>query len=148
MTGTRRPRTGRKNPQVSAEVLATNTGVHLACTMAAMFSPFAAFLCWAEQESTVIRRFAVQSAVLLIVHVASAAALAGVGLLCSGVPYLNFLISLICWLVYIALLIVLIFLRLRLMKSAWQGRRFRLPLIEGMIEKYYRYTIEEETNAS
>ena len=119
------------------EVLATNTGVRLACTMAAMCSLFAAFLCWAERESRVIRRFAVQSAALLVVHVLLAAMLAGVGFVCSAVPYFGFLVSLTCWLVYIAAVIVLLAFRFRLMECGWHGRRFDLPLLEKIIRKYY-----------
>ena len=55
-------------PEENQPLLATNTGVRLACTMAAMLSPFAIFLCWAEKESRVIRRFAVQSTVLALLH--------------------------------------------------------------------------------
>ena len=121
----------------SQEQLATNTGVRLACTMAAMCSLFAAFLCWAERESRVIRRFAVQSAALLVVHVLLAAMLAGVGFVCSAVPYFGFLVSLTCWLVYIAAVIVLLAFRFRLMECAWHGRRFDLPLLEKIIRKYY-----------
>ena len=117
--------------------LATNTGVRLACTMAAMFSPFAAFLCWAERDSRVIRRFAVQSAALLAVHVLCAALLASVGFLCSGVPYFGFLVSLICWLFYIAAVIVLLAFRFRLMECAWHGRRFNVPLLEKLLSRYY-----------
>ena len=92
MSGVRRPRSQREAaqsvpvecqpdrqqdilsflPEENQPLLATNTGVRLACTMAAMLSPFALFLCWAERESRVIRRFAVQSAALAILHLMGA----------------------------------------------------------------------------
>ena len=91
MSNVRRPRVQREQsaeenqqdilsflPEENQPLLATNTGVRLACTMAAMLSPFALFLCWAEQESRVIRRFAVQSAALLAIHLLGGALLAGI----------------------------------------------------------------------
>lgn len=125
-------------PQLkSAHVMATNTGVRLTCTMAAMIGLFGLFLAWAEKESRVIRRYAVQSAALTIVHLSAAAILLLVGALCGNVPYLGLLVSLTCWLIYIALLIILLYVRIRLMENAWQGRGYVLPLIESLIRRYY-----------
>ena len=70
-------------------------------------------------------------------HVLVAALLAAVGFVCGVVPYFDFLVSLTCWLVYIAAVIVLLALRFRLMECAWHGRRFDLPLLEKIIRKYY-----------
>ena len=120
------------------DVLATNTGVRLACTMAAMMGLFALFLCWAEQESRVIRRFSVQSVLLTALH-------AGVGLsallfssLLGGIPYLGLMVTLICLLFYIAVLILLVIARVKLMQHAWQGVRFVLPAaLEQVVRRYY-----------
>ena len=68
------------------EVLATNTGVRLACTMATMIGLFAIFLCWAEKESRVIRRFSVQSACLTAVHAIVGAAALLIGALLGHIP--------------------------------------------------------------
>lgn len=124
-------------PEESQPLLATNTGVRLACTMAAMLSPFAIFLCWAEKESRVIRRFAVQSTALAVLHLCGAALLGIVSLVVGSVPYFGFLMTLLGWLVYIAMAVVALFLRVKLMERAWHGRRFDLPLIERLIRKYY-----------
>lgn len=124
-------------PEESQPLLATNTGVRLACTMAAMLSPFAIFLCWAEKESRVIRRFAVQSTALAALHLCGAALLGIVSLVVGSVPYFGFLMTLLGWLVYIAMAVVVLFLRVKLMERAWHGRRFDLPLIERLIRKYY-----------
>lgn len=118
-------------------VMATNTGVRLACTMAAMLSPFAIFLCWAEKESRVIRRFAVQSAALLAVHILGGAVLGLTSFLVGSVPYFGFLMTLLGWLIYIADALVVLFLRIKLMESAWHGRRYNLPLLERLIRKFY-----------
>ena len=124
-------------PEENQPLLATNTGVRLACTMAAMLSPFAIFLCWAEKESRVIRRFAVQSAALAVVHLMGGAILGIISLLVGSIPYFGFLMRLMGWLIYTAIALVALFLRVKLMEHAWHGRRFYLPLIEPLTRKYY-----------
>ena len=121
----------------AAELVATNTGVRLACTMAAMMSPFAVFLCWAEKENHAIRRFAVQSCALLVLHAVLAGILLLAGWLLSGVPYLGLLVKLVCYLAYVAGLVALLALRVRLMERAWHGRRCELPMLEGLLARYY-----------
>ena len=151
MSTVRRPRTQREQPvqeeqhQESAAflfeegqpLLATNTGVRLACTLAAMLSPFAIFLCWAEKESRVIRRFAVQSAALAVVHLCGGAVLGIISLLVGSVPYFGFLMTLLGWLIYVAVAVVALFMRVKLMERAWHGRRFELPLLERLSRRYY-----------
>lgn len=150
MSNVRRPRVQREQsaeenqqdilsflPEENQPLLATNTGVRLACTMAAMLSPFALFLCWAEQESRVIRRFAVQSAALLAIHLLGGALLGVTSLVVGRIPYLGFLLTLLGWLVYIALAVAAIILRVKLMERAWHGRRFDLPLLEKIIRRFY-----------
>ena len=124
-------------PEEDQPLLATNTGVRLACTMAAMLSPFALFLCWAENESRVIRRFAVQSVALAALHLLGGAALCIISLLVGSVPYFGFLMTLAGWLIYIAVALVTLFLRVKLMERAWHGRKFDLPLMEKLIGRYY-----------
>ena len=153
MSAVRRPRTQREYeiqadekhaedsqgflPEEDQPLLATNTGVRLACTMAAMLSPFALFLCWEERESRVIRRFAVQSAALTAIHLLGGAVLGLLSLLVGNVPYFGFLMTLMGWLFYIAVALVTLFLRIRLMERAWRGRKFTLPLIERLICRFY-----------
>jgi len=124
-------------PEEQQPLLANNTGVRLACTMAAMLSPFAAFLCWAERESRVIRIFAVQSVTLLMVHLLGGVLLGVISLIVGSIPYLGFLLTLLGWLIYIADAVAVLFLRVKLMVHAWHGRRFSLPLLERFIRKFY-----------
>jgi uncharacterized membrane protein len=105
--------------------------------MAAMLSPFALFLCWAEKDKTVIRRFAVQSAALLILHLLGGAFLGVTSLIVGNVPYLGFLMTLLGWLIYIAVAVVVLILRIKLMERAWHGRRFELPLLERLTCHFY-----------
>lgn len=124
-------------PEENQPLLATNTGVRLACTMAAMLSPFAIFLCWAERESRVIRRFAVQSVALAVLHILGGVMLGAISLMVGSIPYLGFLLRLLGWLIYIAVAVVALFLRIKLMERAWHGRRFNLPLAERLLKRYY-----------
>ncbi len=124
-------------PEGDQPLLATNTGVRLACTMAAMLSPFALFLCFVEKESKVIRRFAVQSAALAVLHLLGGAALGLISLSVGSVPYLGFMMTLLGWLIYVSLALAALFLRVKLMERAWHGRKFDLPLLERLIRKYY-----------
>ncbi len=124
-------------PESDQPLLATNTGVRLACAMAAMLSPFAIFLCFVEKESRVIRRFAVQSTALAVMHLLGGALLGIVSLLVGSVPYFGFLMSLMGWLIYIAIAVMALFLRIKLMERAWHGRKFDLPLMEKLLRKYY-----------
>lgn len=119
------------------ELLATNTGVRLACTMSAMLGLFAIFLCWAEQESRVIRHFSLQSACLTVLHALVGGAALVISLVLGAIPYVGLMVTLGCLLVYIAALIWLIFTRVRLMRCAWQGVRFLLPAaLEKIIRRY------------
>lgn len=119
------------------EIIATNTGVRLSCTMAAMIGLFGAFLCWAEKDSHVIRRFAVQSTALTVVHALLGIVLLLCGTLLGQLPYFGLLTSLICWLTYISILLLLLYQRIRLMENAWHGRRHTLPMLEKLLRRYY-----------
>lgn len=147
MSNERKPRRGRNTHESDhreedrrvphSEVLATNTGVRLACTMAAMIGLFGVFLFFVEKESRPIRRFAVQSAVLTAAHGVIAAVLIITGCLLGAIPYFGFLVTLVCWLCYIAALILLIMQRVRLMAHAWCGVRHELPILESLAARYY-----------
>ena len=120
------------------DLVATNTGVRLACTMSAMMGFFALFLCWAEQESRVIRRFSVQSACLTVLHAAAGVTALVISVLLGGIPYMGLMVKLVCLLAYIAALILLVVARVKLMQHAWQGVRFSLPAaLERIIHRYY-----------
>jgi len=120
------------------DLLATNTGVRLACAMSAMIGLFAIFLCWAEKESRVIRRFSVQSAALTAAHGAVGVTLLLISAILGGIPFIGLMVSLVCLLCYIAVLILLIAVRIRLMKHAWEGVRFAFPgRIEKLLQRFY-----------
>ena len=119
-----------------SDVIATNSTVKLTCTLAAMMGIFALFLCFAEKRSPAIRRYAVQSTALSVFHVLAGFALLGLGSVMGLVPILGFLVTLLCWLVYIALLIPLVVVRIRMMLAAYQGIRFDLPIVGNSLNRF------------
>ena len=125
-----------EDSQVEAEVIATNGTVKLTCTLAAMMGAFALFLCFAEKRSPAIRQFSVQSVALSAFHLIVGLVLLIVGSVFGLIPILGFLVKLVCWLVYIAALIAVIVVRIRMMLAAYQGLRFDLPLIGGSLNRF------------
>lgn len=122
--------------QAEEEIIATNRVVLLTCTLAAMMGLFALFLCFAEKRSRAIRHFAVQSTGLMLCNLSAALALLLLGSLLGVIPILGFLIRLICILLYVAVLIVTVFLRVRMMLCAYRGVRCTLPVIGRSLEHY------------
>lgn len=117
------------------EIIATNRVVCLSATLAAMCSLFGLFLLFAEKKSRAIRLFAVQSVGLSACHLILGAAALLVGLITGAVPYIGFLMNLVCWIVYLAGVVVMLCLRVRMMLCAWQGIRYGLPVIGRWLEK-------------
>ena len=124
----------RVRPQ--PEVIATNTAIRLTCTLCAMCGLLAIFMCWAEKESRAIRHFAVQSAAVTGLHVLCGLALFLVSGLLGSIPFLGFLLTMVCWLVYFALLVVIVVVRARMMLHAWRGIRFTLPGLWRTLERF------------
>lgn len=120
----------------SEEIIATNRMVLLTCTLASMLGLFALFLSFEEKKSRAIRWFAVQSAGLAVVHLAVAVALLVIGTVLGAIPFLGFLVTLICWLVYIAVAVLTVCLRVRMMHCAWRGVRFTLPVMGRHLARF------------
>ena len=118
------------------EVIATNTAIRLTCTLCAMVGLLAIFMCWAEKESRAIRHFAVQSAAVTGLHLFCALMLFLISGLLGGIPFLGFLLTMVCWLCYIALLIVVVVVRARMMLHAWRGIRFAIPGLWRTFERF------------
>lgn len=129
-----------QEPRVDAveEIVSTEAVVKLTCTLVAMLPPFALSLIFAEKKSRAIRHYALQSVGLTVCHLLTAGALLVVNAVFGGIPYLGFLLNLILWIVYIALAIVMLVVRIRMMFVAWQGGRFTLPLVGHMLDRYNR----------
>ena len=120
--------------QGRSEIMATNRTIRLSCTLAAMIGFFGLFLCFAEHESRAIRHFAVQSAALMAVQAVCGLVLLIIGSLFSAIPLMGFVVRLLCWLAFIAAVVVALVIRVRMMLLAWNGVRFDLPGIGRMLD--------------
>ena len=120
---------GYDEPPLAREIIATNRTVLLTCTLAAMISFFGLFLCFAEKRSRAIRHFAGQSAALMGIHALLALILFALASMLGRLPLIGIVLRGLCLVVYLAALMVIIVLRIRMMFFAYQGIRFTLPVV-------------------
>ena len=127
---------GYDEPPLAREIIATNRTVLLTCTLAAMISLFGLFLCFAEKRSRAIRHFAGQSAALMGIHALLALILFALASLLGSLPLIGIVLRGLCLVVYLAALLVIIVLRIRMMFFAYQGIRFTLPVVGEQIGRW------------
>ncbi|MGN0745338.1 MAG: hypothetical protein ACI4ML_01545 [Aristaeellaceae bacterium] len=126
---------GYDEPPLAREIIATNRTVRLTCMLAAMMGLLGLFLCFAEDRSRAIRHFAGQSAALLAVHAVLALLLYALGSLLGSLPLIGLVLRGLCLVVYLAALLVIIVLRIRMMFFAYRGVRLTLPLVGEAISR-------------
>ena len=122
-------------PPAEPEIIATNGTVKLTCTLAAFCSLLALFFFFADRRSRAIRQVSVQSLGIGAVHMLGAALLILLGSLLGGIPFIGFLITILCWLLYIALAATCVFFRVKLMLAAYAGVKYTLPLLGEKLEQ-------------
>lgn len=118
------------------EVVSTNQAVNLTCTLAAMMGLFALFLFFYDKRSKAVRRMAVQSMTLTIGFIAASLGLLILGALLGFIPILGTIIVVIFWIIFIALLILVVFLKVQMMKHAYNGLAYQLPVIGGQLRRF------------
>lgn len=123
-------------PPLAREIIATNRTVLLTGTLAAMISFFGLFLCFAEKRSRAIRHFAGQSAALMGIHALLALVLFALASLLGSLPLIGLVLRGLCLVVYLAALMVIIVLRIRMMFYAYQGIRFTLPVVGERVSRW------------
>ena len=122
-------------PPEEPEIIATNGTVKLTCLLAAFCSLLALFFLFAEKRSRAVRFCSVQSLSIAAAHLLGGTVLLLLGSLLGGIPFLGFLITLVCWLAYIALIVVCVVFRVRLMNAAYQGIKFTVPVVGAKLEQ-------------
>ena len=122
-------------PPEEPEIIATNGTVKLTCLLAALCSLLALFFLFAEKRSRAVRFCSVQSLSIAAAHLLGGAVLLLLGSLLGGIPFLGFLITLVCWLAYIALIVVCMVFPVRLMNAAYQGIKFTVPVVGAKLEQ-------------
>lgn len=124
-------------PEASGpEIISTSQAVNLTSTLAALSALAGLFLCFADQRSRAIRRYSIQSVGLGVVHI-------GTGLIClllsallGWIPLLGYLFYLLMWVVFLAISVVIVLLRLRMMLHAYRGEAYVLPVLGETLRRF------------
>lgn len=131
--------TGRFDPPeegLPPDVISTSQAINLTTTLASASLLFSIFLLFADQRSRAVRRYAVQSVGLGVLHVAVALLCWIVSLLIGWAPLIGALVRLILRLVLLAFSALALVLRVRMMYSAYRGVAWVLPLIGPRLRRF------------
>lgn len=118
------------------ELVSTSQAINLTCTLAALSGLFALFLYAADQRSNAVRRMAVQSIALTGGFLCVSVVLWIVGTLFGFIPFLGIIIAVIFWLLFAALLLVTVYLKIQMMLNAYKGFAYQLPVIGGYVRRF------------
>ncbi len=118
------------------ELVSTSQAVNLTCTLAAFSGLFALFLYVADRRSDAVRRIAVQSVALTGVFFCASVVLWIVGTLFRFIPFLGIIIAVIFWLLFAALLMITVFLKVQMMLNAYKGLSYQLPVIGAYVRRF------------
>ena len=117
------------------QVIATDRTICLSCTLAALTGLSGLFLFFAEEESSAIRHFAVQSMALSICLALCGLAASVVGATLGSIPLMGFVIRVLCWLAFAGAGAGCLALRVRMMLMGWRGVSFTVPVIGTWMER-------------
>lgn len=118
--------------------LATDRVVRLAATIAGMCSLFALFLLVEEGKSHALRHYSVQSVALSCINLILGGITALIIWVTGAWPIIGFVIRLASLLVYFGSLAALIVLRVQLMRCAWHGYRWDVPVIGHRLQRFVK----------
>jgi uncharacterized membrane protein len=123
-------------PPAEPELVSTSQAINLTCTLAALSGFFALFLYIADKRSEAVRRVCVQSIVLTGGFLGAALVLWIVGTILSIIPFLGVILMIVFWLLFCALAIVVIYLKVQMMLRAYQGYAYQLPIVGERLRKF------------
>lgn len=119
-----------------SNIISTSQAINLTCTLASISLLFGLFLCFADQKSHAVRRYAIQSVGLGAVHVA-------LGLVCwilsavlGWIPIVGYIFVILMVVALIAVTVLVIVQRVRLMLHAYRGEAFVLPVIGEKLRRF------------
>lgn len=118
------------------EIISTSQAVNLTSTIASFSLLMALFLCFADQRSRAIRRFAVQSIGLGAVHIGIGFACWLVDMLLGWVPLLGRWLHLMLIAIFIAVSILVLSLRVVMMFHAYRGEAYTLPIFGASLRRF------------
>ncbi len=118
------------------ELVSTSQAINLTCTLAAFSGLFAFFLYVADRRSDAVRRISVQSIALTGGFLSVSVVLLIVGTLFRIIPFLGIIISVIFWLLFAALLLATIYLKVQMALHAYRGHAYQLPVIGAYVRRF------------
>ena len=118
------------------ELVSTSQAINLTCTLAALSGLFALFLYIADKRSEAVRRICVQSVVLTGGFLGASLVLWILGTLLSIIPFLGVILMVVFWLLFCALAILVIYLKVQMMLRAYQGYAYQLPIVGERLRKF------------
>ena len=118
------------------ELVSTSQAINLTCTLAAFSGLFALFLYVADRRSDAVRRICVQSVALTGGFLCVSVVLWIVGTLFRIIPFLGIIIAVIFWILFAALLLATVFLKVQMMLNAYRGLSYQLPVIGGYVRRF------------
>ncbi len=118
------------------ELVSTSQAVNLTCMLAAFSGLFAFFLYIADRRSDAVRRMAVQSIALTGGFFSVSVVLLVVGTLFRIIPFLGIIIAVIFWLLFAALLLATIYLKVQMALHAYRGYAYQLPVIGAYVRRF------------
>lgn len=117
-------------------VISTSQAINLTCTLASLSTLFALLLCFADQRSRAVRRYAVQSVGLGVLHIA-------IGMVCwilsailGWIPLAGYYLYILMVAAFIVASVFVLVLRVRLMFNAYRGLAYVLPAIGQTLRKF------------
>ncbi|GHV25836.1 hypothetical protein FACS18948_0130 [Clostridia bacterium] len=120
----------------SGTVISNNPVVNLTATAASASFLIALFLCFADQRSRTIRRYAVQSVGLGMIWIVFTLVMWIIGALLGVIPFIGGALSLVCWIVVALSALGAAVLRVRMMFGAYRGLAYKLPLIGETLRRF------------
>ena len=117
-------------------VISNNPIVNLTATLASVSFLFGLFLCFADQRSRTVRRYSVQSVGLGAIWLTLALVLWIVGLLLGAIPFVGIVFSIICIIIGVFVTLIALYMRVRMMFSAYRGLAYTLPLFGEVLRRF------------
>ena len=118
------------------ELVSTSQAINLTCTLAAISGLFSLFLYFADQRSNAVRRISIQSIALSGGYLIVAIILRLASLFFGIIPFLGAIMAFVFGLLFIALSIVVIALKIRMMFQAYRGYAYLLPIVGGALRRF------------
>ena len=118
------------------EIISTSQAINLTCSLASISVLFALFLCFADQRSRAVRRFAIQSVGFGAIHIGVGVVCWLVDMLLGWVPYLGYWLHLMLSVVMIAVSILFVAIRVVMMFHAYRGEAYSLPVFGESLRRF------------